>query len=246
MEFYKLYPNKILLSEKIKKMTARQFGAYWLIVCQSMIQTLPGVVDADEQKLMAWARLDKDAWLEDRIAILRPFLFHPGTATLHHEFVKGLFLDQFNLKYKRSAYGKKGAQIRYEGKAKKQSSHPIATPYTPYKPPLYTLENATQENLDFIFSRENKHSSSIPIGTLKTPYSNESINRLMNDSAQEQPAPLGGAGALSEGDGEPLKLSPFLKQAVNAALPKPAPMTDEEFRAKQNATLAALGRAGEQ
>lgn len=219
MDFWKFYPEKILLSEKITKMTAQQFGAYWLIVCQFKIQTLPGVAPADEEKLMAWGRLAKDIWRVERGVILTPFLYHPDTATLHHEFVKGLYLDQFNLKFKRKIDGSRGGQIKNHGKAKKPTSHPIVSPYLPFKP-LYSLQNATPEDLDGVFTRQNKVVSTPPIASLYTPHSNESINRLMNDSAQQTPAPLEEAGSVSKGDGDdhsPIKLGTFLREAAAAA-----------------------------
>lgn len=213
MDFWKFYPEIILLSEKIKDMTARQFGAYWWICCQVMIQPLPGVTLADETKLIGWGKLNKEEWGEDRGNILGSFLYHPETATLHHEFIKGLYLEQFKLKTRAKVYGSKGGQIAQHGKAKGASTPPQVSPYTHFKNTLYSLLNASPEDLDGIFTRKNKVISTPPLATLKGASTNQSINRL--NTATQEPSTLAEDGSAGvDREDTPITLGKFLRNAV--------------------------------
>src|SRR5579872_167626 len=137
LDYWKYFPERVLLSEKIQLMTARQFGAYWWICSRLMMEILPGVAPMDELKLIRWSRLSRDEWRSDRAFILAPFRYHETTHTLHQEFIKSLYSDYYGMIWKARDAGSRGNEKRW-GKRRKGYIAPPSPPHrpqSPYDPP---------------------------------------------------------------------------------------------------------------
>ena len=65
-----LFVNDFLGDALVEVMTARQVGAYLLLLLRAWHQTPVGSIPADERTLVRWSRLSDSEWAEDRQAIL--------------------------------------------------------------------------------------------------------------------------------------------------------------------------------
>lgn len=226
LEYWKFFPERVLISDKIDVMTAQQFGAYWFIVCRMKMESLPGVAEFTEAKLMKWARLDREQWRGDRVRILAPFQFHAASGTLHHKFIQQLFRDYYESTVRARFYGRRGGLKKAKNKAANTIAEPkIPSPYAEFSGNFIRLDGLSDAEIVGMFD----HAKLIlfptpPIGTLHAPSTPPSSKGMMEgrngctDPTTLPASPLGGNAVGGSGDdfnGGSIPLGTFLREAAS-------------------------------
>lgn len=201
MVFWKEKPAEELVGDT-ESMTPEQAGAYSFIVRRLRLEHrdyrefgLYGVRRFDPEELRLWSRLDTEAWRLGRLSILRPFLFHLRTATIHHPPTKLLYLEWYEEKNRSRDYANK----RWADKKKGPHKGPISPPHGPPYPPFDGAScQFTEQNWSKIIEIASKYG--ISDGGLYPPISNEVSKELTetNDTGSPRLALEGAVRASRE------------------------------------------------
>ncbi len=177
---------------EVEGMSPEAIGPYWCIVKRFKMEHpmadqfgLYGVRAFDPTEMHQWSKLDTESWQRHRLAILRPFLFHAPTATIHHPHVKAIYTDYFTTIMQRKVQGRVGglvAAARRTGAKKINGSvvdnrPPIGTPYPPF---TGLFSRFTSQNWAEICKTSNENAENI--GGLYPPGSNNVSNNLRTQS----------------------------------------------------------------
>ncbi len=72
-EYWKYYPAKWLLSDRVRTMSLVAIAGYRFLCDHAMLEWPPGILSTDHEKLRIWSRLNKREWARYSGAILANF-----------------------------------------------------------------------------------------------------------------------------------------------------------------------------
>ncbi len=139
MDYWKYYPDRWLLSNKVRKMTPVAHSGYRFLCDHAMRENPPGMLPFDEDRLRDMARLSGKQWARCRESILGNFETYvkkEGACESFwygQDFIMTIFREFVRLKHESSLKGVLGANARYKKNGDSTLKMPThADPYQYY------------------------------------------------------------------------------------------------------------------
>lgn len=138
-DYWKHFPQRWLLSDKVRKMPLIAVAGYRFIVDHSYLEQLPGLLPLDDEKLSDWARMTTREWKKYKKVVQENFEIvvrrgdESGISYLLHPFVARLYREWTSDQHARACKGIAAASHRWGKKPDSATKMPLhADPYRDY------------------------------------------------------------------------------------------------------------------